>query len=316
MPETFRQRSRYADNCPHCQAENEDICPIACRMTRREFFHQRECHWWEGALTRYRVRYVNPATGRVKGDSLRAFDEEDARRRLAEKGIVDIRLIEVDEPPATDRQIAYLRSIGRLVRGPLTCDEASDLLTNYKRGREPAEERERAFARLFKVSVTRFASKATIYETIAVELANRNCLRDLALWFVFRVYRDLCDREAVAVIDWPADPRLSEVADAFLNAPDAVSSMFRDEDKSGGWRWFGSYSPVPGQVYYGADRGTECYRTARDLLVRHGLVNEPAAPKRAGAGRHQGAALPAGHEGAPNNAEGGALGWLRRLFGF
>lgn len=258
----------------------------------------------------FRYRYVRPETGRLNTGRKRAFDEAHCRDLLAREGIRDVRDI-VAEPDeaATDRQIAFLRDLGGHCPPGATKDEASDLISNRQRGREPGDAYERGLAAFYKVEVTRFASKHSIYKAIAFALAGDDNARDLVNWYVYRVYRTSFDRaRGWPPITTPGHHEIRAISDRLMHDQDIVRSIRRECDSAKGWRWFGTYRAPDGAQYDGASRATAAYKTAHAALSEAGLVQSTGVTRR-----YVVAAEPA-------TVEHGAVGaapqpWWRRILG-
>lgn len=226
-------------------------------------------------MPEYAYRFRNPETGRMNKGKIAAFDEADARASLASDGVVDVQELQrLPDPPATERQLEYLRDLNVQVMAGTTKWEASDLIDNAERRRVPAGPRERQLAARFKVFVTRFSSKDSIYRGIAQVCAARKDGRELAIWFVFRVYRDRCDRVSDAVIDDPFDSRLVAVAARIAADARLMAALRRGVREGKNWRWFGKFEAPDGALYQGESRETTVYRAARAELERTGLVSE------------------------------------------
>jgi hypothetical protein len=223
----------------------------------------------------FTFRHLNAKTGRTNKARRRAFDAAHLAELAAAEGLQGLTDIVAEaEPPPSQRQIDYLRDLGGRAELATTSAEASDLIDNALGRRDPAGERERGFARLYRVEATRFASKAAIFRAIAIRLADRADRRALVEWYAFRVYRDACDRASPAVIDTPSDGRLCAVAAKLLADDKVVSSIRRDAGSADGWRWFGTFRGADGFDHSGASRSTAAYKTCLAALRSAGLVPE------------------------------------------
>lgn len=231
-------------------------------------------------MAKFEYRFLKAATGRVNKRVASAYDEQTLLADLERQGIAPLDVVRVPEPSATDAQIAYLRDLGVAVPAGLSVSEASDLITNAKHGKGPAGGIVRAMAERYRVEVTRFSSRETIYRMIV------NCLLDagdtaaLAEWYAFRVYRSRCDRALAATLSSPDDPRFALAGQAILRNPQALKSMLaaaRSTDT--GFRWFGEYRGWQGD----SDR-TVAFKVALNALQSSGLlvVSLPPAPHLVG----------------------------------
>lgn len=223
----------------------------------------------------FKYKFIKPQTGRQNSATRYAYDEAALRAELAEAGIPD--LISVEELPperATDRQVEYLRDLGVSIPPVLTKAEASDLITNATKRRSPMDGKARTLAEHYKVEVSRFMSKQSLYSRIASDLRYRNDPSQMAEWFVYRVYRGHFDRTGPG-IESPADARLREIAKALAHDPSAFSSLRRAyESTEHGFRWFGPFNAPDGYSYDGDSRRTACFKFTHERLIAAGLLVE------------------------------------------
>jgi hypothetical protein len=260
----------------------------------------------------FRFRFVKPETGRLNTARRQAFDEVHCREILAREGIADVRdLVVEEEPGATDRQLAYLRDLGGVAPPGVTMGEISDLIRNRQKGRQPAGAYERGLAALYRVEVTRFASKHAIYKSIAFALAADSDPRELVNWYVYRVYRTSFDRSRGApVISIPSHSQIRVISDRLTQDAEVVRSIRREAETAQGWRWFGKFRAPDGQEYQGASTVTSAYRTTLAALMDAALCQVVSQAKRYVSDRPDLGGLTV-DEPAPTATRS----WWKRLFG-
>lgn len=214
-------------------------------------------------------RFVRTSTGRENIRRISARSEDDAKARLAAMPDVgDILWVErMDEPAATERQLAYLARLGVQPAEAVTIREASDLIDNALRKRVPGDARDQELAAHFGLEATRFASKQAIFAMITEGLSDD---RDLARWYLFRVARHLGyahgqrDRH-------PGDRDIVEAAALFLLDEKAMRSVRRAARQHVcGFRWFGSFRGDDGVHHMGESAETLAFRKAVLLLKGNG----------------------------------------------
>ncbi|MEW5422686.1 hypothetical protein [Amorphus sp. 3PC139-8] len=167
--------------------------------------------------------------------------------------------------PATERQLDYLRKLGVEVSDEIAKAEASDLIDNALEKREPGGERDFALARAFDVPYTRFSSKKSVFTSIVSTLYRQDRTEDLALWYVYRVYRDIVDRRKVPTP--PALEAFRPIAQDLLLDEKFVSSLKKAASRDGvDFRWFGEYTTTDGWVHTGESRRTHAYIAASARL--------------------------------------------------
>jgi hypothetical protein len=208
--------------------------------------------------------------GRLKRRKRAVFDEAELLEWLACEGIAAESIKQLVPRPATDPQLAYLADLKVRVTRPLTLDEASDLISNAKKGREPADAQTREVARKMRVEVTDFASKSKIYYLV-LDKVRQGPVKDLARWYVYRLYRAEFNKGRIGGLDDPFDPMFDSIADAICANPQLVSSLKRAaSSSSNAWRWFGEYKSPDGELHNGESRRTAVYSYVRDGLKAAG----------------------------------------------
>jgi hypothetical protein len=239
-------------------------------------------------LPRFNYKFIRKSSGRANRATAYAFDEAELRERLAlDPQVAEI--LEVSVAPdieASEAQLDYLRDLGGSAPHGVTMAEASDLITNAQRKRGPGSEADRALAAHFRLEMTRYASKASIFERIVDSLNDRP--EDLARFYVYRVYRDSLGEARHGAITDPAHPPFAQIASELLANDRARRSLLRAASSSScGFRWFGELRGPDGLSRTGESDRTEAYAVAKAGLIRLGLwpstsgvasSSRPAAP--------------------------------------
>jgi len=190
----------------------------------------------------FEYRFVKASTGRVNKGVATAYDEMTLLADLKKKGMEAFDVVRLPERSATEAQIDYLRDLGVAPPSGLTLAEASDLITNANQRKVPAGSPERRLAQRYKVEITRFSSKETIYRLIVNHLLGSDDVAHLAEWFAFRVYRSRCDRNAATVLNSPDDSRFALVGRSIEADQQARRSLLAAARSTNhGFRWFGEY---------------------------------------------------------------------------
>lgn len=221
----------------------------------------------------FEYEFRKKSTGRRNKRTRYARGQEALRRALSHDPEVSeiISVSVAPMPAASQAQLDYLRDLTGGAPPGLSMLEASDLITNALEKRVPADERDRLLAERFGAPFTRFSNRKAIFERITrSDLDDRN----LAIWFVYRVYRDAFDREARSGIDNPDDSRLISVADALVRNPEAMASLRRMKGETQtGFRWFGNLQAEAGQLIAGDDASSIAYEQAANLLEAVHLID-------------------------------------------
>lgn len=221
----------------------------------------------------FEYEFKKKSTGRRNKRTRYARGEEGLRRAiLHDPEVGEILSVAVARMPAASQaQLDYLRDLTGRVPPGLTMLEASDLITNALEKRVPAEEADRILAERFGAPFTRFSNRKTLFERITgSDLDDRN----LAIWFVYRVYRDAFDRTMRSGIDNPDDSRLTSIAGALVSNADVMASLRRmQENTQTGFRWFGDLQMEAGELIAGDDASSIAYEYAANLLEAVHLID-------------------------------------------
>ncbi|UFW79992.1 hypothetical protein [Rhizobium sp. SU303] len=265
-------------------------------------------------MPRFNYRFTKASTGRANKASRSAYDEAELRAALSLEGIQPID-VEMEPPEAsTERQTDYLRDLGVSWSGSLTKHEASDLITNAQERKSPMQPSLGRLARHYRVEVTRYTSKESLYRRICSQVSSNSDGRELAEWFTYRVYRTGCDRHG-AMIDHPGDDRLRTATNALLQDDAGMRSLWRAaRETDSGFRWFGSFEGDDGQRITGDSRNTACFKLAYGELLRAGLV--PSSPRSDGvvsSAIRSKISISNGDETVPATPKSGCLGSLMLL---
>jgi len=226
----------------------------------------------------YQFRFIKSETGRKNIGRKYAYDEAELFEILAKEGVVPIEVEALPARMVTEPQLAYLSNLGVSVPPALTLEEASDLIDNAKGRHAPVGLDGHALARRFRVEVTKYVSKRSLYKRITNSCAQAEDPYELALWFTYRVYRANFDRtkSPQSGLD---DPRLQLIARDLVADVSSLRSLKKAAASpfSTGFRWFGQMRAPNGETHTGESRGTACFKFAHGRLSALGLV--PAQPK-------------------------------------
>lgn len=225
-------------------------------------------------MPEFSFRYVKRKTGRPNRGTARAFDEAELRAMLAEREEVSevLEIVALPEPEATDRQLAYLADLNVDIGGTLTLREASDLIDNAQKRRQPADQAARQLAARYRVETTQYTSKAAIFRRILGEVSGDPV--ELSRFFVYRVYRDALGSDRAGAIDDPRAAIFEEAAAALRADASALKSLRRaTADSRTAFRWFGDLIGEGGVLLGGDSEATTAYRVAKSELSKRGLYS-------------------------------------------
>ncbi|MVA17449.1 hypothetical protein GOZ94_00625 [Agrobacterium vitis] len=211
----------------------------------------------------YRVGFVSTKTGKHNSRNVKAFDEADACETCKGEAVDGSVVSQLLPPkPATEAQIAYLKGLGVDVPRGLSRDEAIDL-TDATLSKQPAiNKTDLNVAALFRVEVTRYASKPMVYQRIFNHLLHREAWMDMTIWFVWRVSRHMLYHGVPGDGFAPDDPKLKSVAQDLMADPEWLPVLRRVcQNSVCGFRWFGVY-----KGHQGESMRTRAFQKARDAL--------------------------------------------------
>jgi hypothetical protein len=231
----------------------------------------------------FEFAYKKQSTGRINRAVRYAMSEGSHREVLAhDSDIGEILSCEQRKPlPATDAQINYLKDLMRSIPSGINVTEASDLIDNAKEKREPGSFLDRQLAQRFGVEFSRYTSKAKIFTFITHKVKQNKDPLDLAIWFVYRVYRDGFDRNSSMPISEPDDDRLRAIAVDLTKTPYDVNILREAaEYSSKGFRWFGDLVNADGSIIYGDDDESQAYKMVASKLENAGLIDRKSRNRR------------------------------------
>jgi hypothetical protein len=186
---------------------------------------------------------------------------------------------EVEAHRATDAQIGYLQSLGVSPPNDLNIDDASCLIENSLNSRSIAEPWVHEIAKALKVDVSRYASKATIYDKILAALRDRDA-STLAAWYVYRVYRAEINRDDPDGMRDPQSAIFKEIGGAICRDDRLLRSLMSAvETSTTSFRWFGSIQSADGTLRHGDSRRTVVYQFTSKALAASGLERSPPNPR-------------------------------------
>ncbi|MGV1768763.1 hypothetical protein ACQZ6B_01175 [Agrobacterium vitis] len=226
----------------------------------------------------YRVGFISAKTGKHNGRDVKAFDEAeacDACKGEAVEGSVEAQLIPPE--PATEAQIAYLKGLGVDAPRGLSKNEATDFIDATLRKQPAANREDLNVAALFRVEVTRYASKPMVFQRIFDHLFYGEAWLDMTIWFVWRVSRHMLYHGVTGDGFAPDDPKLKRVAQELMADPEWLPVLKRVCQHSVcGFRWFGVY-----KGHQGESMRTRAFQKARSALSVIGHAPVRPDPARA-----------------------------------
>jgi hypothetical protein len=233
-------------------------------------------------MARYEVQGLGKDSGRRRKRIYSAFEEEEARRFAEADGTIieEIQLLASDPP--TEPQLEYARDLGIAVPSGASKDDVSDLISSKLDNDKPATDRHKAFAKRYRVEVTEYIGKRSLFDRIFLALKEPGREKDLVSWFVYRVYRELVHGAENAPIEGPDHQTIQEIADQLIMDESILASIRRYEGRD--LIWFGEWTSPTGYVQTGGSNRTIAYKRAAGLireklnLPQHGAV---------GSGRNQ-----------------------------
>lgn len=224
----------------------------------------------------YRVGFVSAKTGKHNTRNMKAFDEAEACAAFKGEAVDGTVVAEVVPPePATEAQITYLKGLGVGVLQGVSKAEASDLIDATLSKQPAANARDMNVAALFRVEVTRYASKPMVFQRIFDHLLYGEAWLDMTVWFVWRVSRHMLYHGVSGEGFAPDDPKLKSVAQDLMADPEWLPVLKRVcRNSVCGFRWFGVY-----KRHQGESMKTRAFQKARAALsvIGHAPVRpEPA----------------------------------------
>jgi hypothetical protein len=218
-------------------------------------------------MPRYEVHGWGRDTGRRRKGRYDVADEEAAIFRAGDDGIVVETVKRVPDPPATEPQIAYAKSLGLTFSEAITKEEMSDLLSCHIERDKPATDRHRFFAEGFGVRHTLHTGKRDLFGRIFEQLKRSGRTEDLAAWFVYRVCRSLFRGTDPAGVTGPESAVIREIARRLASEETVMRSIVRYEgpDVIRFGEWVDSRY---GGVHRGGSNRTAAYQRAVEELRR------------------------------------------------
>jgi len=212
----------------------------------------------------FKVTGIGIETGRKRTRTYTAYNEDRARQMALADGTETKEIELVPSQPPTERQLEFARDVGINVPAEATIDEVSDLLSRYQDRDKPATERHRSFADYYEVEVTKYIGKKKLFCHIFNKLTQPGNEEDLAVWFAFRVYREITNASDTAAVQHPNDPRIAAIGRNLAKDEKALMSIRRYDGDD--LIWFGEWTASNGDMYSGGSNRTAAYKAAASAI--------------------------------------------------
>lgn len=174
---------------------------------------------------------------------------------------------DLKDTPPTDRQLSYAQDFGINAPQGATAHEISDLITNHTEQEEIASSSLQTCAKVFNVKHTQFTGRKTLFRTIFNALTLPGHDRELALWFAYRVYRDLSKNKNANAPISIEDQKFNLIADQLVKDETVLTSIRRYDACD--LIWFGEWTAKTGEVFTGGSKNTKSYKKTIDILKEH-----------------------------------------------
>lgn len=212
----------------------------------------------------YEVIGKGKDTGRRRRRIYRSSSESGARKLAEEDGTIVEKINELPPDPPTERQLDYARDLGIFVPPNATKNDVSDLISIKVDNDKPSTARHRSFARLYGLKPTEYIGKKQLFDQIKYVLDKPGREKELASWFVYRVYRGLVKGADDAPIKGPNDTILQIIGEKFALEQSVINSIRRYQGRE--IIWFGEFTAPSGRVYSGGSKRTIAYKAAWSAL--------------------------------------------------
>lgn len=174
--------------------------------------------------------------------------------------------------PATERQLEFAKDLGIDLQPGATKEEVSALISE-KLGQKrlksdnPADDRHLVFAHRYGIEVIPPIGKKELFDRIFTAIKKPGREMDMASWFVYRVYREIIQRNRnnADFINGPDDPTVQQIALKIAQDTAILKSMRRYEGRE--IIWFGEWTDQNRRVHYGGSNQTTAYKRVAALLL-------------------------------------------------
>jgi hypothetical protein len=165
----------------------------------------------------------------------------------------------------SEAQVAYATDLGLKFPDDMSFDEMHDLLDRHLSGDIPANDRLRKCGRIFGLEPSSYVGQNALLEWIMATLKKPDRARDLATWFVYRVYRHLLKSDKVRPgIEQPDAPAILAIADELMQDSRFIGSVRRYDAQ--GLKWFGEMQLPDGAWHTGGSNRSIAYKLASARL--------------------------------------------------
>ena len=211
------------------------------------------------------------STGRKRCKTYSARTEDDAKAIAVAEGTVVESVRRLPDPPpapATERQIAYARSLGLTFPTDITLSEMSDLIDRQVRGDVPAPEWLLAYVREQGVYASRYTGHGSCHERLFMHLIQEGYEIPFARWFLIHVLRDIRG----GYYDNPFDHGFPiDRIDEFAHVLACDETFLKSARRYGGERLIhmGEYTGSDGHTSFGGTKRTYAYKAAAELIRAH-----------------------------------------------
>ena len=215
-------------------------------------------------MAKYEVLGKGRGSNRKRKRVYSAFNEEEVQRIAEADEIVieQIRLLPADPP--TKPQLSYAKDLGITLHPGATKDDVSDLISATLDNDKIANDRDRAFAKRYRVEVTNYIGKCALFDRILFALKEPGNEQDLLSWFIYRVYCELFQGKENVPIDSPDHPIIQELAAQLKSDDSVLKSIYHYKGRE--LIWFGECTSPDGFVQTGGSKRTIAYKKVSALL--------------------------------------------------
>lgn len=214
----------------------------------------------------FKIHGIGVKTQRNRSKKYKAFDAYEAKMKAEADGTIVESIEKLSPPPATEEQLKYAKALGIDIPEQATKDVLSCLIGMKKSHDEPATQRYRAFAAIFRIEIPDIIGKRMLFDAIRCELGARGREDDLLRWFIFRVYTSMAGDSPDALIKHPNHQIIRNVASLLIDNKQVLKSI-RGYESGSDLIWFGEWAPDGRR---GGSNRTIAYKTVKSLLLEAG----------------------------------------------
>lgn len=166
----------------------------------------------------------------------------------------------------TERQIKYAIDLGIKIPEGATREDISRLIDMKVKKDKPATDRHKDFARAYGIEPSKHHGKKALFDLIQYELSKPGREKELAEWFIFRVYRSLVSGDPSAGIKTPKAITIQKATEKLYQDEQFIRSVKKYDGRD--FVWFGKIVGNDGTVYEGGSDKTIAFKKAVALLSK------------------------------------------------